>query len=119
MQKRRGATAVKVWVPGPIVVPQSPVSDGAKRVGIPGPSGRYVWTGPQFVSEVYPPRRFPNAGTHWDLEFLFRGTVPTRELPSTGAWSELRFVDLRTTPKTEIVRSHEDVLASAGLPLVD
>jgi ADP-ribose pyrophosphatase YjhB (NUDIX family) len=72
------------------------------------------FTGPQVVSEVYTPRRFPGIAQHWDLEFLFRGELSTAELPHTAAWKELAFVDLPRTAKVEIARSHEDIIESAG-----
>ena len=72
-------------------------------------------SGPQVVSEVYTPKRFPGTAEHWDLEFLFRGTLSTEDMPHPAAWKELAFVDLRRTTKAEIARSHEDILESAGL----
>lgn len=73
--------------------------------------------GPQVVSEVGTPRRFPGLGGHWDLEFLFRGTLDETAVPTHPAWSRLEFVDTRTTAAAEFARSHEEVLASAGLPV--
>ncbi len=70
---------------------------------------------PAVVSEVYAPRRFPEKGEHWDLEFLFRSELDAGSVPRPRAWTELRFVDLDVTPKSAIARSHEDVLESAGL----
>jgi len=70
---------------------------------------------PKVVSEVYTPRRFPGTAHHWDLEFLFRGQLAARDVPHPAAWKELAFVDLRRTSKSEIARSHEDVIESAGL----
>ncbi len=72
-------------------------------------------SGPQVISEVYTPKRFPGAAHHWDIEFLFRGEIPAAEVPRSAAWKDLAFVDLRRTTKVEIARSHEDVLESAGL----
>jgi len=72
-------------------------------------------TGPLVVSEAYTPRRFPDAPKHWDIEFLFRGELPAAAVPHSAAWAELAFVDLRRTAKSEIARSHEDVIESAGL----
>ncbi len=69
---------------------------------------------PKVVSEVYAPKRFPDLPSHWDLEFIFRGVLPRRELPTVTAWKELSFVDVSRTKKSEIARSHEDVLESAG-----
>jgi len=71
--------------------------------------------GPLVVSEVYTPRRFPGSAGHWDLEFLFRGALTSDRPPTHPAWSRLEFVDVPSTPRTEFARSHEDVLASAGL----
>jgi len=70
---------------------------------------------PKVVSEAYTPRRFPEAAKHWDLEFLFRSEIPAADVPHPAAWVELTFVDLRRTVKSEIARSHEDVIESAGL----
>ncbi len=71
--------------------------------------------GPLVVSEVYTPKRFPDRPRHWDLEFLFRGSLPERERPRPAAWIDLAFVDPREVSRRAIARSHEDVLASAGL----
>jgi ADP-ribose pyrophosphatase YjhB (NUDIX family) len=75
------------------------------------------FSGPKVVSEVYTPRRFPDMVRHWDLEFLFRGEWPGGAAPKAAAWADLAFVDLGSTPKAAIARSHEDILASAGLKL--
>ena len=94
---------------------QSP-GDAARRIAreqLELPDLRF--SKPEVVSEVYTPKRFPNAPKHWDLEFLFRGEMPAAEVPHPAAWRELAFVDLRRTAKSEIARSHEDVIESAGL----
>ncbi len=69
---------------------------------------------PIVVSETYTPRRFPDLPSHWDLEFIFRGELSAEELPKAFAWKELAFVDISHTRRSEIARSHEDVLESAG-----
>jgi len=69
---------------------------------------------PKVVSEAYTPRRFPDAAKHWDLEFLFHGELPANQVHRSVAWRELAFVDVRHTGKSEIARSHEDILESAG-----
>jgi len=66
------------------------------------------------ASETYPSARKPDL-MHWDLEFLFRGELAVDAVPKPAAWKDLRFVDLARTTKQEIARSHEDILASAGL----
>jgi hypothetical protein len=68
------------------------------------------------VSEVCPPRYFPDMNEHWDLEFISfatRDEVPSR----STAFKELRLLDPSTLKKSDIARSHEDVLASAGINL--
>ena len=70
---------------------------------------------PKVVSEVYSPRRFPAVAHHWDIEFLFHGEIAAADVRNPAAWKELAFVDLRRTSKSEIARSHEDVIESAGL----
>ena len=69
---------------------------------------------PSVVSETYTPRRFADLPSHWDIEFIFRGEISTARLPKTPAWKELAFVDVSRTRKSEMARSHEDILESAG-----
>ena len=71
-------------------------------------------SGPEVISETYTPRRFPDLPLHWDIEFLFRGKMSENRIPRPFAWSQLSFVNLNATEKTEIARSHEDILESAG-----
>lgn len=73
--------------------------------------------GPIVTSEVYPPRRHPDHGSHWDLEFIFTASAPERAAVPHPAWTELRFVDTRELAASQMARAHEDILASAGLPL--
>jgi len=98
-----------------LIFQESP-QDAARRIAreqleLPG----LEFSEPKVVSEAYTPRRFPNAPAHWDIEFLFRAEVPGEDLPRPAAWVQLAFVDLRRTAKSEIARSHEDVIESAGL----
>jgi ADP-ribose pyrophosphatase YjhB (NUDIX family) len=65
-------------------------------------------------SETYLPRRHPGRGFHWDLEFLFRGTLASPEPPKHPAWTALRFLDPSATPRAEFARSHDEVLELAG-----
>lgn len=69
---------------------------------------------PEVHSEVYPPKRHPDHGEHWDLEFLFRGTWTHAYPPHHAAWTELRFVDPARTPRGAFTRSHDEVLELAG-----
>jgi ADP-ribose pyrophosphatase YjhB (NUDIX family) len=70
--------------------------------------------GPSIFSEKYRPRRHPERGEHWDLEFVYRGEVPTGWTPVHPAWKELRFVDPCETPRSEFTRLHDEVLELAG-----
>ncbi len=70
--------------------------------------------GPQVFSETYSPRRHPDRGSHWDIEFLYRGTLPQGRVPTPPAWRELRFVEPAKTPRTDFTRSHDEVLELAG-----
>jgi predicted pyridoxine 5'-phosphate oxidase superfamily flavin-nucleotide-binding protein len=69
---------------------------------------------PSVFSERYRPRRHPERGEHWDLEFLYRATAPAGWAPRHPAWRELRFLDPSATPRAEFARSHEEVLELAG-----
>jgi ADP-ribose pyrophosphatase YjhB (NUDIX family) len=75
------------------------------------------FSGPAVYSEVYTPRRHPERGKHWDLEFVFEGKLGRERFASSDpsklppAWTRLEFVDIDSTPKSEIARSHEDILA--------
>ncbi|MCI4336136.1 MAG: hypothetical protein L3K17_02935 [Thermoplasmata archaeon] len=70
--------------------------------------------GPIVTSEVYPPRRHPGSGAHWDLEFIFHGTTAEAAVRPLDAWTELAFVDTRSLRAEQMARSHEDILAHAG-----
>ncbi len=68
---------------------------------------------PKVVSETYTPKRFPDLPSHWDIGFIFRGEFRGKP-PSASAWRQLSFVDLGRTKKSEMARSHEDVLEAGG-----
>ena len=74
-------------------------------------------SGPQVFSEKYRPRRHPERGEHWDLEFQFRGMVPPTWTPAHPAWHELRYVVPSKTPRSEFTRSHDEVLELAGFAI--
>jgi len=72
---------------------------------------------PKIVSEVYPPRYFPDLAEHWDLEFI--SFVSVHSVPHrTRAFLELALIDPKVTRQSEIARSHEDILASVGIELL-
>ena len=74
---------------------------------------------PIVVSEVYTPKRFPDLPGHWDLEFIFKGELPRGGLPRSSAWRELAFVEAALTLKSEMARSHGDILESAGFKFAE
>ena len=74
---------------------------------------------PAIVSETYTPRRFPDLPNYWDLQFIFRGELSMEKPPRAFAWKELAFVDLGRTRKSEMARSHEDILESAGFKFAE
>jgi ADP-ribose pyrophosphatase YjhB (NUDIX family) len=76
-------------------------------------------SGPDVVSETYTPKRFPDLPRHWDIEFIFKGKISQDRITKPFAWSELAFVNLDSTKKTDIARSHEDILEYAGLTFKD
>src|SRR5207245_4789817 len=51
-------------------------------------------SGPNVVSEVYTPRRFPGTAHHWDIEFLFRGQLAATDATHPSSRTELAFLDL-------------------------
>ncbi len=70
--------------------------------------------GPAVYSEKYSPRRQPEREEHWDLEFLYRGTVPPTWPRQHPAWAELRFIEPSLTPRAAFTRSHDEILELAG-----
>ena len=78
-----------------------------------------ILSGPKVVSEVYTPKRFPDIQNHWDLEFIFNGTLASRQVHGGNIWTDLRFLRVNEMSRSEITRSHEDVLESAGFKFLD
>jgi ADP-ribose pyrophosphatase YjhB (NUDIX family) len=72
---------------------------------------------PSIFSEKYRPRRHPERGEHWDLEFVYRAEAPPGWRAAHPAWRELRFVDPAQIPRGEFTRSHEEVLELAGFTI--
>src|SRR5947208_400684 len=62
--------------------------------------------GPDVFPEVY------GAKNHCDLEFVFLGERD--QIGQHPAWSELAFVDVSETPRDQVARYHEDILAHVG-----
>jgi ADP-ribose pyrophosphatase YjhB (NUDIX family) len=53
----------------------------------------------------------PDHPNHWDIGFVFRGILSREDLPKNPeAWAQLDFVDFDSTPKTDFVRSQQDVV---------
>ena len=71
--------------------------------------------GPQVFSEAYPSAIDPGSGTHWDLQFIFRGEWPPDRPLQSDAWRELAFHDPRDLTRADIARGHADILALVGM----
>ncbi|TLZ95955.1 MAG: NUDIX hydrolase [Methanobacteriota archaeon] len=89
-----------------IMVGESPVAAAERilreQLGLP----MLALNGPHVFSEVY------GAKNHWDLEFVFLGERD--QIAQHPAWSELAFVDVSETPRDQVARYHEDILAHVG-----
>jgi hypothetical protein len=102
-----------------LIVHESP-QDAARRIAeeqleLP----ELIISEPKVVSEVYPPRYFPDLADHWDLEFLFFSSCPADKIPKKSrAFKELSLIDPKTSKRSQIARSHGDVLSHAGIDLV-
>lgn len=69
---------------------------------------------PIATSDRYPQSGDPSLPPHWDLGYIFPGSVPEFSLRPSGAWSELAFVDLATVEPASFARSHNEVLERVG-----
>jgi hypothetical protein len=75
---------------------------------------------PKVISEVYPPKYFPGLDKHWDLEFISFSSVNGKNVPiRSRALRQLKMIDPKSTRRSEIARSHEDILSSVGIILLD
>ena len=73
-----------------------------EQLGLPS----HPLNGPLVFSEVYGPKN------HWDLEFVFLGE--RNQIGQHPAWTELAFIDTNETPREEVSRYHDDILAHVG-----
>jgi len=62
--------------------------------------------GPYVFSEVY------GSKNHWDIHFVFLGE--REQVGQHPAWLDLAFVEVNDTPREQIARYHEDILALVG-----
>jgi ADP-ribose pyrophosphatase YjhB (NUDIX family) len=56
---------------------------------------------------------------HWDLGFVYVVDGQPPAPPRHPAWTELQYVEVARTPRREFARSHDEVLALAGLTAAD
>lgn len=73
--------------------------------------------GPEVFTESYASRVDPDAGTHWDFDFLFRADWPRGKELSSPAFKELRMIDTRLMAAPNLGRGHGDILILAGYPI--
>lgn len=71
--------------------------------------------GPTVVSEAYKSSRIQSSSLHWDFEFIFIGELENEPASYPNIWKELRFVDLAKIKRSEIARSHDDVIEYSGV----
>ncbi len=124
LDEARAQTHGKGWMlpSSHLIVHESP-QDAATRIlkeqlGIE--DQRVALSDPKVVSEVYTPVRFPNLPGHWDIEFIFRGMLAKgNPVPENEAWLDLKFVQVGKTPRSEMARSHQDILESVGFKFAD
>jgi ADP-ribose pyrophosphatase YjhB (NUDIX family) len=64
------------------------------------------------------PRAAPG-DLHWDMGFVYVIDDHSGPPPRLSAWTDLRFVDVSQTRRQDYVRSHQDVLALAGMRTMD
>jgi ADP-ribose pyrophosphatase YjhB (NUDIX family) len=70
---------------------------------------------PRVLSEVYSPPNRSEWKDHWDIGFVYRGTLTS--VPAHPAvWTRLEFVDVGELRATEVARDHDHVLEFVGLP---
>lgn len=100
-----------------LMLGESPDASARRILGEQLPTVHAKLELPLVDSEVYTPRRWPEAVNHWDLRFIYRGKVSRDELPASSPWSDLRWLDLRTARGADFARSHEDVLLRPGFAL--
>lgn len=102
-----------------LIVHESPQSAAARIAREQLELNGLVISEPKVISEVYPPKYFPDLNEHWDLEFISFSSCDAKTMPSRSrAFKELRFLDPKTLKRSDISRSHEDILASAGIELL-
>src|SRR5579864_6351287 len=74
-----------------LIVHESP-QEAARRIGLEQLElDNIEISEPKVVSEVYPPKFFPDVAEHWDLEFIFSSVHPFIGKRST-AFQELKFI---------------------------
>jgi hypothetical protein len=101
-----------------LIVHESP-QDAARRIALEQLElAEIEISDPKVVSYVYPPKYFPDLDEHWDLEFIFTSVNPKVGKRST-AFRELKFITPKETERSEIARSHDDVLDSLGYKFSD
>jgi ADP-ribose pyrophosphatase YjhB (NUDIX family) len=64
------------------------------------------------------PRAAPG-DLHWDMGFVYVIDDHSGPPPRHPAWTDLRFIEVAKTRRQDYVRSHQDVLALAGMPTAD
>jgi hypothetical protein len=74
--------------------------------------------GPSVFSEAWTRPAPAGTGQHWDIHFVFRGRWPEGRELRASPWSKLEFHDPSRLDRSEVGRSHTDVLGLAGFPVL-
>lgn len=121
LDEKRVLTHSKGWmIPSShLIIHESP-HEASKRVlkeqlGIE--NEKVALSDPKVVSEAYT-LKLANLPNHWDIGFIYRGTL-SGNAPKSNAWTDLRFIDVGKASRSEMARSHEDILEYAGFRFRD
>ena len=91
-----------------LMLNESPQAAGERvlkeQLGLPAAS--QALDGPYVFSEVY------GSKNHWDIHFVFLGERD--QVAQHPAWLDLAFIEVNDTPREQIARYHEDILALVG-----
>lgn len=74
---------------------------------------RLALDGPEVYSEAYH-RGGATRDPHWDLQFVYSGTLATLPPGAPNAWHQLEFLDVGPLPDSAFARGHGDILRLAG-----
>ncbi|HZY70661.1 MAG TPA: NUDIX hydrolase [Thermoplasmata archaeon] len=69
--------------------------------------------GPLVVSDPYRREGGASLDPHWDIHFIYEGTLPAAPRAPEGLWDRLAFIDPGRAPPPAFARGHGDILEFA------